>query len=605
MSGDDDAGMTLRATMRTIVCVGPPLAGKTTLLAAWYNELQRNPAFTQVRIDIQPDGHDSNDYLAGVVAGIREQGRGPSRNEEGSIHRVRLLCTSKIRPQQVEALEFYDFSGETFRSALAADSAAAMEALSDTEREVIAVSRRADLLIFVLNAEDFCRESANPLYESLSFIDSFFSNRAIRLQLEHTCSIYLTHCDKLDSSQVKAVSDELRATLARKGLASLDSRIYACASVRTGDGGGVVFTAKDDPLSPGPAIARWMVGLIERRGAGGLPRWLGWLVGLLLLITVGAAGAYWVAQKVQAEQAWKEHLRHFEGGDWQTIETLSNAELKQALGDLEQWKRVAIESHGNLFAESPVRTRVVLKLDELKLAIEQQAPQPVALPQLENEVRELWAMSRQDREMFFRELAPWAAERMTDAAYGREARRVLEQLAAYAAGMNAGFHLQIRSLRLDGPKLSGRLSAEGNIMVTLHIIDSRPPYFAGADAVPPERVSGLALPSAAAVLGHPAADRVSYTWQGPVGPSRRSFGFGDEVWLRGYRERAPWRFGTSTELFAFSIPPIGVDGFGEGRVQKFTREFGQGRFTINVAIVPITAAGETIDAPEFLRKILH
>ncbi len=591
-------------TVHTVICVGPPLAGKTTLLAAWYNELRRNPAFTQVRIDLQPGENDSNNYLADVVEGIEVDGRGPPRNEEGSIHQVRLLCTSKIRPDQIEALEFHDFSGETFRSALAAGANAQDARLSESERRVIAVCQRADLLIFVLNVEDFCRENANPLYENLSFIDSFFGNRAIRLQLEHTCSIYLTHCDQVSAEQLAAVIDELKRMLGRKRLSAIDGRIYGCASVRRSEDGRVHFADKGDPLNPGPAIARWMVQLIEQRGTGGLPRWLVWLAAAVLLIAAAGIGAQWMHDNLEAERAWERHLETFGMQSPEQLETLDPGELKQLRDELIEWKRVALQSHAPHYTESPVRSRALTYRDQLDRAIEANTPVPVAVPQLEKEVRQLWLNAGTKRGEFYRRLEQWAGERMTATTYDRESRVILRQLAEYAQRVNQGVHLEVRNLRVVGPQLSGRLSAEGTLLLSLHISTGRPPYFAGAGEIPLDQVSGVLLSSATAVRGSPGAGKISYAWQGPEGPSMKTFHFGDEVWLRGYRSRPTWLPGRSGELFAFALTPSGADGFADGKAQQYTREFDGNRFSVELRVVPVLRSGESIEAPAFLRAII-
>lgn len=554
--------------VRSLVFIGAPRAGKTCLMAGWYEYLKKAENLSNLRAsEIAVEGDAK---IAEVWESIASRGRGPDQTPVGLPNANRVAFTYCEREY---AFDFHDYSGETATKAFTGELKDA-----ELENEVIKTCRNADKLFLVINLEDYLSENSNPLKEVLVFLNQVTQRQDFKLLFEHGVTVYLSHPEKLSKAQLRTCIQDIQRKITKTLPSFPRSAIIAAAIVTDKDSKQVEFTVGNHPFSPkrhldavfadlvviGDSSSKDFLTILSDFCWKTKKRRLISVAAIIIAILSGVAiNSY---SQTQKENAWEAHRGVFE--EYATDKELASSEVPQRIQQINAWKSVAHEDFNRFYLRDEYDTRAASLLADLNqsLVVEKQGVEAI---------RSLLEKSYKTHGENYRRLYPEITSTVESALanpsrWSTEALNEWRSVKRFIEGMQTGVLIELR-------QPSFWFEENWNLQLEFHVYDHThsTPYGSGG-ATPTEALQGgIQFPlNKNPIKGR---DERRFVWNSEAKTGKLFFYERDRIDLRVSEKQ--WR--PDRQILAHRIEPSGIHFFGQ-LDNEFIVESEHGTFKFNL-----------------------
>ena len=342
---------------RNLVFIGAQRAGKTCLMAAWYEFLSNFPNIDDLKVS--EDGDFENSRIKNVWVKIKNDGVAPPPTELGMVRSNRVEFYYKSREY---AFNFIDLSGETATQAFTGE-------LDDAEikQQIVETCKNADRLFLVISLEDYARQQQNQLADLLSFLDQVMKRPDFRVLFKHGLCIYLSHAEKLNEQDRTKYTDEIRARF-KNALPKLKEDVcQVCTSVVEDESGKIRFAEEGDAFSPQRLLHHifadlvavdqndWITKIVSKAEQTiSTKRGIAILSGVIILTGLLIYGIdFWLNS--QKEQDWQSHIEKLQAANPEEV-TEANVSKKSTF--VRHWKTKAKDQFPERYKRDEYDTKI-------------------------------------------------------------------------------------------------------------------------------------------------------------------------------------------------------------------------------------------------------
>lgn len=342
---------------RNLVFIGAPRAGKTCLMAAWYEFLQSFPGLGIT--DVFEEGVYDIPRIKAVWKEIKEKGHAPSPTEQGLVRTNRVEFCYRNRDY---AFNFVDLSGETATQAFSNELGD-----KEIEEEIVGICRDSDQLFLVVSLEDYSKENRNPLADLLSFLDQVIKRPDFQTLFRHGLCVYMSHAEKLEESELKKCETKIRERILRFRPNLKADLFHTCTSVIEENSEKIRFTNESDQFPPNRLFHEVFADLTaidpdsstarvisKAKQVTSTKRGRIVIFGSLIFLGFLFGSFNWFLSQ-QKEASWQKHIESFVAID---AEAATEENLPQKRSAMQQWREVAREQYPKRYIRDEYDTKL-------------------------------------------------------------------------------------------------------------------------------------------------------------------------------------------------------------------------------------------------------
>jgi len=528
---------------RNLVLIGAQRAGKSSLMAAWYEFLSQFPSLEMG--EVSEAGVFDVARIKSIWKQIKEEHIPASPTEQGLVRANHVEFDYQGRSY---AFNFIDLSGETATKAFTGE-------LGDPEieKEVISTCRNADQLYLVISLEDYAKQNRNQLADLLSFFDQVIRRPDFHTLLKHGFCVYLSHPEKLSDSDREQFLEEIRGRF-KNARPNLSSDIFSvCSSVIEERPGEVRFSEGEDAHSPMRMFhhtfadltaishpdkvdqAFVLIGKLFSSKTGRL-----WFFGLTFLLVISVVGvSTWISN--QKEEAWSQQELAFNQIKESSITEETVAKLR---AELSRWDLKARQD----FHERYQRDEYDLKVSELesKLTV---AETDVRTPDdLEDELQEIVDTHKLNYRRLYPAIIKVANEAIANPRrWDTASMEVWGNVKTFIQALQQGVYLEIKR-----PSFVTNINED--FILEFHVYERGETDPWGKDATPSDKIDGIAFKEESQIKQKKGQYRLAWS---DTGRSRVLFRPETDQMVVRFMEETLFGY---EEAFKVSVSPHGVHG---------------------------------------------